>query len=182
MGIQKNQYYIGRQGHLVYYQWRDIYCVRTKGSLDRKRFFSDKAFEGSRKRAVEFGVAAKLAAEVYQLLPKELKKRGFIGRLTGWAHRGLMNGKSREEVQRELLISCGLNKPDKTSKNPVIACTSSYIQLQSPLNKNNYSTLSGQHLNRVGKQLHYQRLQNGRNEENRKPIPKDSSPIKANPN
>src|SRR6476620_7868776 len=108
MAKQKNQYYIGRQGHLIYYQWRDVYCIRTKGSLDRKRFFSDKAFAGSRKRAEEFGEASKLASEVYQLLPQELKKRGFIGTLTGWAHRGLMNGKSRAAVKLELLKTCGL--------------------------------------------------------------------------
>jgi hypothetical protein len=130
MGIQKNQYYIGRQGHLVYYQWRDIYCVRTKGSLDRRRFFSDKAFEGSRKRAVEFGVAAKLAAEVYQLLPKELKKRGVMGRLTGWAHKGLMAGESKGAVRVELLEACGLTASIKAPKVPIEACTCRYIRME----------------------------------------------------
>jgi hypothetical protein len=143
MGLQKNQYYIGRQGHLVYYQWRDIYCVRTKSSLDRKRFFSDKAFEGSRKRAVEFGKAAKLAAEVYQLLPKELKKRGFIGKLTGRAHKALMNGKSREEVQTELLRSCGLAVVDSASKEPMASSTSSFYQwpMNPPTGKKEDATL-----------------------------------------
>lgn len=143
MGLQKNQYYIGRQGHLIYYQWRDIYCVRTKSSLDRQRFFSDKAFAGSRKRAVEFGVAAKLAAEVYQLLPKEFKKRGFIGKLTGWAHRGLMNGKSREEVRVELLRCCGLAVVDLAPKEPIASGTSSFYQwsMNPPIGKKEVDAL-----------------------------------------
>jgi hypothetical protein len=126
-GLQKNQYYIGRQGNLLYYQWRDIYCVRTKGALGRQRFYSDKAFAGSRKRAEEFGIAAKLAAEVYQLLPKELKKRGVMGKLTGWAHKGLMAGESKDAVRVELLEACGLTVPGKA---PIEACTCRYIQME----------------------------------------------------
>lgn len=116
MGRQRNQYYIGRQAHLVYYQWRGGYYVRTKSTLSGKRFWKDPAFAASRKRAVEFGDAAKLAAEVYALLPQEGKKRCVIGRLTGWAHKGLMAGKSRDAVTMELLAACGLSAPaDRSS-------------------------------------------------------------------
>ncbi|ANE50530.1 hypothetical protein [Flavisolibacter tropicus] len=130
MAKQTNQYYIGRQGNLLYYQWRDVYCIRTKGTLDKKRFYEDKAFEGSRKRAVEFGEASKLAAEVYHLLPQELKKRGFIGTLTGWAHRGLMVGESKEAVRHELLLACGLATPGKSSKVIIEACTCRYMRME----------------------------------------------------
>ncbi|ANE52543.1 hypothetical protein [Flavisolibacter tropicus] len=108
MAKQTNQYYIGRQGNLLYYQWRDVFCIRTKGTLDKKRFYEDKAFEGSRKRAVEFGEASKLAAKIYEQLPAVLKVRGFIGRVTGLVHRKLMAGKSRETVMLELLMEYGV--------------------------------------------------------------------------
>jgi len=108
MAKQTNQYYIGRQGNLLYYQWRDVYCIRTKGTLDRKRFYEDKAFEGSRKRSIEFGEASKLAAKIYEQLPAVLKVRGFIGKVTGIVHRKLMAGKSREMVMLELLMEFGV--------------------------------------------------------------------------
>lgn len=108
MGKQRNIYFIGRQENIVYYQWKGGYYMRTKSTLDGKRFWKDPAFAGSRKRAVEFGEAAKLASQVYQLLPGELRKRGVIGKLTGWAHKALMSGKNKEVVMLELLEACGL--------------------------------------------------------------------------
>src|SRR6476620_6421140 len=141
MAKQTNQYYIGRQGNLLYYQWRDVYCIRTKGTLDKKRFYEDKAFESSLKRSVEFGEASKLAAEVYQLLPQELKKRGVIGRLTGWAHRGLMAGESKEAVRYELLLACGLAAPGKSSKVTIEACTCRYMRMEPALRYGNSGRL-----------------------------------------
>ncbi|ANE50234.1 hypothetical protein [Flavisolibacter tropicus] len=134
MAKQKNQYYIGRQGNLLYYQWRDVFCIRTKGTLDKKRFYEDKAFEGSRKRAVEFGEASKLAAEVYHLLPQELKKRGFIGTLTGWAHKKLMNGKSKEAVKLELLKTCGVAVVETAFKETIVSSTFTHnlLSFESP--------------------------------------------------
>ena len=111
MGKQRNIYFIGRQENIVYYQWKGGYYMRTKSTLDGKRFWQDPAFAGSRKRAVEFGEAAKLASEVYQLLPAELRKRGVIGKLTGLAHKALMHGKNKDVVMLELLEACGLRCP-----------------------------------------------------------------------
>jgi len=108
MAKQRNQYYIGRQGNLVYYMWQGGYYIRTRSTLSGKRFWEDKAFAGSRKRAVEFGAAAKLASEVYQLLPLKERRRGVIGKLTGEAHTALMAGKTKEVVKRELLIAYGV--------------------------------------------------------------------------
>jgi len=108
MAKQRNQYYIGRQGNLVYYMWQGGYYIRTRSTLSGKRFWKDKAFAGSRKRAVEFGAAAKLASEVYQLLPLKERRRGVIGKLTGEAHTALMAGKLKEEVKKELLMAYGV--------------------------------------------------------------------------
>jgi len=130
MGKQRNMYFIGRQDNIVYYEWKGGYYMRTKSTLNGKRFWQDPAFAGSRKRAVEFGEASKLASEVYQLLPVELRKRGVQGRLTGWAHRGLMAGASREEVKGELLAACGLSVKVNTATTSHRACTAGVDWLQ----------------------------------------------------
>ena len=116
MAKQRSQYYIGRQAQLVYYMWRGGYYIRTRSTLSGKRFWKYPAFAASRKRAVEFGEAAKLAAEVYQLLPAELRKRGVMSKLTGLVHKELLSGKPKEGVKLELLAAYGLLPKDTLTK------------------------------------------------------------------
>lgn len=160
MGKQHNVYFIGRQENIVYYQWLGGYYMRTKSSLDGKRFHKDPAFARSRQRAVEFGVAAKLAAEVYQLLPKELKKRGMIGRLTGWAHRGLMAGESREKVILAILEACGLAEGTARPKRLEAACTSGPSWIRPAVRKAPYTDGLAPQLTKTG-QLLLQRIKLG---------------------
>jgi hypothetical protein len=87
---------------LTFYKLDGKDLVRKKSSLDKKRVKSDPAFANSRKSSKVFGKAAAIAREVYRALPKEKRKHGLIGKLTGIANRLLHEGKSEFEV-KELL-------------------------------------------------------------------------------
>jgi hypothetical protein len=99
MARQKGPIYLrGTAGKMTYYRMGGRYYVRRKTSLDKERFYQDEAFTGSRKAAGLFGVASKIASEVYKMLPQKQKGHGVIGRLSGKANRLLHAGKCREEV------------------------------------------------------------------------------------
>ena len=68
---------------ITFYKMGDQYYARMKSSLTVKRFWKDKAFEGSRNSARAMGVASKLASLLYRTLPKELKGRTVFQKLTG---------------------------------------------------------------------------------------------------
>lgn len=86
----------------TFYQMDGKDLVRKKTSLDKKRVKTDPAFANSRKSSNVFGKAAAIAREVYQALPKEKRKHGLIGKLTGMANRLLHEGKSEHEVKASL--------------------------------------------------------------------------------
>jgi hypothetical protein len=102
IGIMEVQ---GTLGNLTFYKMDGKNIVRRKTSLDKKRVNTDPAFANSRKSAAVFGVAAFIAKEVYWTLPKEKRKHGLIGKLTGMANKMLHEGKSAEEVRTKM---CGL--------------------------------------------------------------------------
>ncbi len=87
---------------LTYYQMDGDHFVRRKTSLNKAKIKNDPAFANSRKASEAFGQAAAIAGSVYHTLPKEKRKKGVIGKLTGIANKLLREGKSEEEV-REVL-------------------------------------------------------------------------------
>lgn len=116
MAKQRGPIYLkGTAGLFTYYRMGGRYYVRNKTSLDKERFYQDAAFAGSRKAAGVFGIASKIASEVYRVLPQKHKGHGVIGRLSGKANRLLHAGKSKKEVVTLLLkvYGCTVPEPDK---------------------------------------------------------------------
>jgi hypothetical protein len=63
---------------LTFYKMCGKYYVRMKTSLTGKRFWKDKAFEGSRKSCSRFGEGNKLASAVFRLVEKEKSTNGLF--------------------------------------------------------------------------------------------------------
>ena len=63
---------------LTFYKMCGKYYVRMKTSLTGKRFWTDKAFEGSRKSCSRFGEGNKLASAVFRLVEKEKSTNGLF--------------------------------------------------------------------------------------------------------
>lgn len=55
---------------VLYYEMMGEHFARKASSLNGKRFKKDKAFENSRKSGSRFGLASKLAKEVYRTIEK----------------------------------------------------------------------------------------------------------------
>ena len=98
----------GTIGPVTYYKlFGEHYYLRSKSSLDGKRFARDPAFARSRKRSKEFGGAASLASKIYKLLPKKNRGKGFMGKFIGRVHLLLMDGYTPEAIQQEALREYG---------------------------------------------------------------------------
>jgi hypothetical protein len=96
-------YLSGTVGGVTFYRMGNGYFARRKTSMNKERFYSDKAFGRSRAAASVFGGASKIASQVNGMLPREKQGHGVIGRLSGAANRLLHEGKGREEVLKILL-------------------------------------------------------------------------------
>ena len=84
-------------GLCVYKMYGD-YFVRTKSSLTGKRFWKDKAFEGSRKSCNLLAKASSIASLFYKAWPKEAKRKGLFNEMTGRVKLWLKEGKNEEEA------------------------------------------------------------------------------------
>ena len=82
------------------------FYVRKKSRLTGKRFRNDEAFEGSRRSAARFKRGNELASEVYGSLPQEQKFYKLFCRLKREAILWLKQGKTEEEVVRDLEMIC----------------------------------------------------------------------------
>ena len=89
---------IGTVDDLCFYKMDEVYYVRMKSSLMGKRFWKDKAFEGSRTSALLLGKASKIASSFYRSFPKEKKYKGLFNEMTGKVKLWLKEGKSEEEA------------------------------------------------------------------------------------
>jgi hypothetical protein len=65
----------GTVDDVSFYKMQGVYYVRRKSSLTGKKFWKDKAFEGSRESCSRFARGNVLASEVYRNLDKE--KRSY---------------------------------------------------------------------------------------------------------
>ena len=83
---------------ITFYKMGEEYYARMKSSLTGKRFWKDRAFEGSRKSALALGSASKLASLLYKTLPKEKKGRTVFQKLTGRIKLMLLDSKETEAI------------------------------------------------------------------------------------
>ena len=97
----------GTVGHICFYQLNGEYYVRTKSSLTRQRFFSDHAFERSRRSAERFALANRLASVAYTSLAKEKRIYSLYRLLQKKAVELLKEGLNRKDVAK-LLKKAGL--------------------------------------------------------------------------
>lgn len=90
--------FTGTVESLSFYAMYGNYYVRTKSSLTGKRFWKDRAFEGSRRSCSQLAKASALASGFYKTYPKEKKKRGLFNEMTGKVKLWLKEGRSEEEA------------------------------------------------------------------------------------
>lgn len=83
---------------ITFYQMGGIYYARMKSSLTGKRFWKDKAFEGSRKSALALGLASPMASRLYRTLPKEDKSRSLYCKITGEIKLLIITGHNEQEI------------------------------------------------------------------------------------
>lgn len=84
--------------NLCFYKMEGKYYVRMRSSLTSKRVKTDPAFAVTMRYADLLGRAAKIASNVYRLLPKALKAKGLYRKLTGEAMQWLKKGHDPEQV------------------------------------------------------------------------------------
>ncbi len=75
MAKQMEGFIEGTIDDITFYKMGDEYYARMKSSLTRKRFFRDKAFQGSRRSFKRFGKGNQLASLVYNEIAEE--ERGY---------------------------------------------------------------------------------------------------------
>ena len=83
---------------ITFYQMGGIYYARMKSSLTGKRFWKDKAFEGSRKSANALGQASPMASRLYRTIPKEDKSRSLFCKITGEIKHLIIAGHTEQEI------------------------------------------------------------------------------------
>ena len=93
---------------IIFYKLGDNYYIRSKGSYkSAKRMRKDPRLQRTMQKAAQFGVASKLVKEVYyRHLPREVRRQGLFGQLTGMVNGWLQQGKTKEDVKALLLAHC----------------------------------------------------------------------------
>jgi hypothetical protein len=85
-------------GNLIFYQWRGLPCVRTKGSVTRERVLESEEYANTRKYASNLALASKIASPVYRALPADVRAPWIFRSITGDAASLLYKGMSEKEV------------------------------------------------------------------------------------
>jgi hypothetical protein len=99
MAKQAGEYrFIGTVDGLCFYKMEGSYYMRLKSSLTGKRFWKDKAFEGSRRSASRFGKGNQLASAVFQLVAEERRTNRLFPFLRTKAIALLKEERCAEEV------------------------------------------------------------------------------------
>src|SRR6476620_248999 len=86
---------------IIFYKLGDQYYMRSNGSYKSgKQMRKDPYLKRTMQNADRFGVASRLVKSVYyRHLPREVRKNGLFGKLTGMVNRWLREEKSKEEIQ-----------------------------------------------------------------------------------
>jgi hypothetical protein len=98
-GLSANIRFTGSVDGLCFYKMYGSCFVRTKSSLTGKRFWKDKAFEGSRKSCNQLAKASALTSLFYRNYPKEKRGKGLFNEMTGKVKLWLKEGKTEEEAR-----------------------------------------------------------------------------------
>ena len=111
----------GTIGDLTYYKMGNTFFARWKTRIDKRMFWNDRRFEGSRQSCKRFAEGNKLASQVYRSLPKEQKKYERFCQLKSAAIIYLKEGHSIRETieQLQYLSTMSLHfvyKPPKFKK------------------------------------------------------------------
>ncbi len=104
---------------LCFYKMDGRYYVRMKSSLSSKKFWKDKAFEGSRKSCSRFAEGNQLASRLYRMVEEEKRVYSLFCFLKKKAIALLKEGKSlseAEEVLFDYLIQFGFVKRKEVLK------------------------------------------------------------------
>ena len=135
---------VGTIDGVTYYIMKGEHYARRKSSLDRKRILRDPHFERFRECSKLFGRASKLASQLYKLFPKEMRKHGVYGKLTGEFNLLFREGKTSEEaveIMMKKYLKVEMVKEDKKKELPTTLAGN-------PLLSNSYINVEGLHLNR----------------------------------
>src|SRR6476620_10669761 len=87
---------------MVFYKMGDKYYMRLKGEptpITKKRMSQDEHYPVLCMRKREFKTASQMVRKWYYTLPKQVRKHGLFGILTGKAARWLRQGKTEEEIK-----------------------------------------------------------------------------------
>ena len=90
---------VGRVENFCCYKMSGAYFIRMQSSLTGKRFWKEKAFEGSRRSCRWLEMASSLASRHYRRLPREKKGREVFRALTGKVKRLLSKGSGRRRLR-----------------------------------------------------------------------------------
>jgi len=82
----------GKIGNIIYYKMNGKYYAREKSSLSGKRVKRDPAFRRTMEFAKLFGLASKIASEVYRKLPAGVRNYKLYRKMTGIANKWLKDG------------------------------------------------------------------------------------------
>jgi hypothetical protein len=93
---------------IIFYKLGEQYYIRSKGDYkSAKRMRKDPRLKRTMAKAAQFGGASRLVKEVYyRQLPKEVRKQGLFGKLTGMVNGWLQKGKTKEEAKALLIAHC----------------------------------------------------------------------------
>jgi hypothetical protein len=123
-------FFTGTIDGLIFYELNGQYYVRRLGKYkNKKQMRRSPKYERTLKNADQFGEAAALSKWIYYShMPREARKHGAFGRLTGVAYRLIQEGKSKEEVTAMLIAYCRSFDPVTTTE-PI---TTPAIEVEQP--------------------------------------------------
>lgn len=95
---------VGTVDGICFYRMEGEFFAREKSSLDGERFFSDPAFEGSRRSASALADASALGSKLYKKFPKEKKGRPVFQKLVGEIRRLFAQGFEIGEIEEYVAV------------------------------------------------------------------------------
>jgi hypothetical protein len=115
-------FFTGTIDGLIFYELNGQYYVRRLGKYkNKKQMRRSPKYERTMKNADQFGEASSLSKWIYyDHMPKEARKHGAFGRLTGVAYRLIQEGKSGEEITAMLIAYCRSFDPISTTEPAVV--------------------------------------------------------------
>ena len=111
-------FFTGTIDGLIFYKLGDEYYVRRLGKYKNgKQMRRSPKYERTMRNADQFGEASALSKWFYyDHMPREARKHGAFGRLTGVAYRLIQEGKTNEEVTAMLIAYCRSFDPVSTTE------------------------------------------------------------------